>query len=361
MEPHGQIASTAALARHLGLSRWTVSRVLNGHSEVKSETVRRVREAMERLGFVPNPLGRALRGARTGIVGVCFQALGSPIVAHKIAVLQEVLRKAGFRALFEVTSGDPALELQVVQNFLAMHVDGLVLVGGITEANAAHIAGLAAARARPLVLVNPLQAFALPSVELDREQGTRLALEHLLQLGHARIALLGIDEHVLCGRLRSLTLRRIAVERGMDWDAQFLSLSEPAPGGLDFAYGRRLAEKFLHAPARPTALLALNDQVAIGAMARLQQAGLRVPEDVSVVGFDNLEISNHVNPRLTTVDQQVHLLMQSAVELLTTCGPANGHGTGEPPRRVIEPRLVQRESTARFTRVEAAAKVAGLS
>jgi DNA-binding LacI/PurR family transcriptional regulator len=342
-EAHGHIASTSALARHLGLSRWTISRVLNGHPEVKPETSRRVREAMEALGFVPSPLGRALRGSRTGVVGVCFQALGSPIVARKIATLQTILRTAGFRALFEVTDGNPALELEVIRHFLAMKVDGMVLVGGMTDANAARITSLLEHRSVPAVLVDPMRRFALPTVELDREHGMRLALEHLLDLGHAHFALLGIDEAVAYGRVRWSGIRKVVVERELSWEAQFTPLSESGEPELDFGYGRRLAERFLQLPQRPTAILALNDQIAIGAMTRLQQAGLAVPGDLSIVGFDNLDVSAHVNPRLTTIDQHVQQLMETAVALLTE--HTDRRPTTEDTHRAIHPLLVHRETT----------------
>lgn len=291
--------------------------MLNGHPEVKAETVARVRQAMVALGFVPSPLGRALRGSRTGIVGVCFQAIGSPIVARKIATLQRVLRGAGFRALFEVTDGHPALELEVIRHFTAMRIDGLVLVGGITEANAERVVALLREPRLRAVVVDPVQKFPLPTVELNRAAGMRLALGHLLALGHHRFALLGIDERVLYGRNRWEGIRAVAAERGLDVARTFVSLSENDPGALDFAYGRRLAENYLRLAARPTAILALNDQVAIGAMAFLQQAGIAIPRDVSVVGFDNLDVAAHVNPRLTTIDQHNEQLMSAAVDLLS--------------------------------------------
>lgn len=345
--PPKRINSTTALARHLGLSRWTISRVLNGHPEVKPETCRRVREAMERLGFVPSPAGRALRGGRTGIVGICFQALGSPIVARKIATLQRILRSAGFRALCELTDGHPDLELEVVRHFVAMKVDGLVLVGGMTAANATAIVDLLRGQATAAVVVDPLQRFPVATVELDRQEAMRLALEHLLALGHERFGVLGIDEKVHYGTNRWHGIRQFAAERRLAIDERFVLLAEPEPPALDFEYGRRLAERFLelNASDRPSALVALNDQVAIGAMSRLQYEGLVVPRDLSVVGFDNLDVSAHVTPRLTTVDQHVEHMMQTAVELLTARTPPEASGPDEPPRRVILPRIVTREST----------------
>ena len=113
------ITSTKDLAEHLGLSRWTVSRVLNGHPEVKEETRRRVLDAARELGFSPNAMARGLRGGSTGLVGVCFQEIESPALAKKTAFLQQQLRAMGFQGMIELTDGDPNLEESVLRHFLS--------------------------------------------------------------------------------------------------------------------------------------------------------------------------------------------------------------------------------------------------
>lgn len=343
-KPTAPIVSTTALARHLGLSRWTISRVLNGHTDVKSETTRRVQEAMRELGFVPSPLGRALRGVSTGVIGVCFQAIGSPIVARKIATLQRILREAGYRALFEVSDDGPALETQIVRHFVATRVDGLILVGGMTEENSKAIPNLLRQNRIPLVLVDPIRRFPVPTVELHRELGMHLALDHLMTQGHRRFALLGIDEQVAYGRDRWAGIKTFIATHNLSLERNIVPLSEPKPPALDFEYGRRLAQRLLELPDRPTATVALNDQVAVGAMARLQQAGLAIPRDMAIVGFDNLDVSAHVTPLLTTVDQHVESLMQTAVDLLRD--QTGGEVVPDPaPHRAVEPLLVVRESS----------------
>jgi DNA-binding LacI/PurR family transcriptional regulator len=270
--------------------------------------------------------------------------LGSPIVARKIATLQRLLRKAGHRALCEVTDGDPNLELEVVKNFAAMRVDGLMLVGGMTDANAAAITGLVRAHKIPSVLVDPIRKFTLPTVELDREAGMRLVVEHMVELGHKRFALLGIDEAVPYGRARWQGIRAAAAKLGLSLEKQFVTLSESKPCALDFEYGSRLADAYLELPNPPTAALGLNDQVAVGAMSRLLHAGVKVPGDVSIVGFDNLDVSAHVTPMLTTVDQHVEKLMQAAVDMLTK--RTDRMLEENEKRSAIAPVLVVRETSA---------------
>ncbi|MGH8018386.1 MAG: LacI family DNA-binding transcriptional regulator [Opitutaceae bacterium] len=338
------IISTSALARHLGLSRWTISRVLNGHPEVKPETSRRVREAMDELGFVPSPLGRALRGASTGMIGVCFQAIGLPIISRKIATLQRVLREAGFRALQEVTDGSLELELTVIRHFLAMRVDGLVLVGGMSSGNASKITTLLDQHKTPVVMIDPQERLPLPAVELDRRAGMRCLFEHLYELGHRRFALLGIDGNVPWGRIRCDAIEAIVREHGLSSEHDVVRLSDPAPLELNFAYGKSLAEQFLQLIPRPTAILAINDQVAIGAMLRLQEAGVAVADEVSIVGFDNLDVSPHIKPALTSVDQHIDEIMQTAVALLVR--QTGGNSSAEPAFCQVNPLLIPRESSA---------------
>lgn len=338
------IVSTTALARHLGLSRWTISRVLNGHPEVKPETSRRVREAMDELGFVPSLLGRALRSARTGLVGVSFQAIGLPIISRKIETLQNVIRGAGFRALLEVTDGSPELELTVIRHFLAMRVDGLILVGGIRPSNAGRIKKMLESRGMPVVLVDPMEPLPLPTVELDREAGIQATFEHLFEMGHRRFALLGVDESVPYGSIRCQALRRVLAQHGFSWEENVVTIANSNQATLDFNYGRELADRFASLPSRPGAILALNDQIAIGAMARLRSVGIAIPEDVSIVGFDNLEVADHTLPPLTTVDQHIDEIVQRAVAMLVES--ADEPAESERTMSRISPMLIKRGSTA---------------
>jgi len=339
------IVSTTALARHLGLSRWTISRVLNGHSEVKEETVRRVRAAMKELDFIPNPMARGLRGARTGMIGVCFQGFDIPIFVQKIAVLQGALRRAGYRALIELTDHDPELEREVVHHFSAVKVEGVVLVGGPTPGDPAGVVEFLRDRDIPTVVIDPGFPVSLPSVAVDRYAGMRSVLVHLLALGHERFALIGLDPKAIYGASRWKGVESMVVDRGLSMEGQFINLVESGGGAMDYDCGHRLAERLLGMADRPTAVIALNDQIAIGVMARLQQSGLRVPRDISVVGFDNLEVAARVTPGLTTVDQKVVDLMETAVAVLKP--QLEGCRSSGSAPVLIRPGLVIRESTGR--------------
>lgn len=338
-----KIQNTSALAEHLGLSRWTVSRVLNGHAGVKAETAARVEEAMQEFGFQPNPMARVLRGARTGTIGVCFQEIESPLLAHKTAILQQMLREEGFIALIELTNRNPALEEKVIRHFIASQVEGIVLVGSLQKPDDAGAAYLAREMV-PTVLVDPEISLPYSEVSLNREEAMRLVLEHLYSLGHRSFAVLGIDPEDAYGARRWRGIHKTAKTLGISLKTQISSYFKPDYHQHDYRYGEYLAGQLLRSGVLPTAVIALNDRVAMGAIKRLRAAGLEVPRDLSIVGYDNLDFTDYSQPTLTTVDQHVELLMQTARGiLLRSIRDGNERG---PQRQQIAPVLIERESTA---------------
>lgn len=185
------IQSTDALARHLGLSRWTVSRVLNEHPGVKEETRLKVQEAMLQLGFEPNRMARGLRGSRTMMIGICFQELDSPVLARKTAMLQHFLRKEGYRAIIELTGGDPLLEEAAIRHFLGIKVDGIVLVGSTLQTSQPIVRQLDAIPT-PVVTVDPASNLPMTQIHLDRVWAMKMIIDHLHEAGHRRFCIVGI-------------------------------------------------------------------------------------------------------------------------------------------------------------------------
>ncbi|BCU78079.1 LacI family DNA-binding transcriptional regulator [Luteolibacter sp. LG18] len=344
--PDSRLNTTEALAKHLGISRWTVSRVLNGHEGVKPETVRRVRQAIEELDFQPSALARGLRGGQTATIGVCFQDLDSPILAMRAAALQQQLREQGYHTVIELSGAGADLERHALRRFVAQHVDGIVLIFSRLPSDDP-VLELLEREKIPSFWVDPENAVPGDKVTLNRSHSMKLVLEHLAELGHRRIALLGIDPLDRFGSLRMPGLKRHAPKVGLDFERDFLSVFHPGETRQSFDYGRELAAKLI-ATAKgklPTAIIALNDRIAIGIINRLREEGIRVPEDVSVVGHDNIAVAEHFHPPLTTVDQQTDRLMHLAVRgLLDRLEP----GAAPSPGRslTVQPRLVVRNSTA---------------
>lgn len=336
------VRGTAGLAEHLGVSRWTVSRVLNGHEGVKEATRRRVLEAVDELGFAPNMLARSLRGVPSGVVGVSFPHLEAAVLAQKSQVLQQALGEAGYRGIFEMPNGDPEVEAEVVRHFLSIQVDGIVLMGSVLPADAGILEEVAE-RGVAMVAVDPRERLPVAQVSLDRGKAMRQVLDHLFGLGHRRFGILGFASDDLYPEVRRRGLVRAASRLGLDPARDLVSFDLNGYQQQDYRYGAELAREVLSAGnAAPRALIFLNDRLAIGAMNALRAAGKRVPGDFSIIGFDNLAEAAWTEPALTTVDQNVEALMREASGLLWE-PPVPGKRT---PVRRISPTLVVRASTA---------------
>jgi len=333
----GRVEGTAGLAAHLGVSRWTVSRVLNGHEGVRAETRNRILQAVETLGFEPNKLARGLRGVPSGLVGVSFPHLEAMVLAQKSQALRNELGKSGYRGLFEMPQGNPEVEAEVVRHFLSVQVDGIVLIGSSMDADSP-VFDEVRERNVAIVAVDPRNALRIPRVSLDRHRAMYLKLAHLAELGHRKIGILGFESDDLYRSIRIRGLRRAGRKLGLP-ETSFLWFDERGFGHQEYAYGASLARRVLEmGEAGPTALFCLNDRLAIGAMRTIQFAGKRIPEDYSVVGFDNLPETEWSVPALTTIDQNIGELMRTANELLWDAA-------SQPACRKVEPRLLIRGST----------------
>jgi LacI family transcriptional regulator len=333
-----RVEGTAGLARYLGLSRWTVSRVLNGHSGVSEGTRERVSRAVEELGFEPNALARGLRGARSGLVGISFPHLEAIVLARKSQVLQRELKGRGYRSVFEMPEGDAQMEEAVVRHFLSINVEGIVLIGSAL-APESPVFREAEERGVGMVAVDPRAELPIRRVSLDRGRAMMMKLEHLVELGHRRIAVCGLSSDDMYQAVRTAGLEKAARTLGLRMGKDIIFVDEPGNDQQSYAFGARLGKQALEmGKGGPTALFCLNDRIAIGALKGLRDGGARVPEDYSVIGLDNLPESAWTYPSLTTVDQNIETLMRKACEVLW------GGGTSRRAYKV-EPILKVREST----------------
>lgn len=338
------IHSTAELARHLGLSRWSVSRAINNQDGVSPATVEAVRAAMDKFGFAPSAHGRGLRGHRTGVIGICFRALDTPITIEKIAHVQRLVGRRGYRPLFELTELDQRMGADVINHFISLRVEGVLFVDTPPGPTSAGWLRLLRRHDIPAAHLEPLGAVAHNAVHLDRTAAMAQVTAHLLGLGHERFALLGINATSPLGRPRCAGVVQALRAAGRDPKRCFQILDFPHPRPAGLRYGHQLAEKLLAAPRRPTALLAVNDEVAAGVMWGLQRAGHVVPRDFSIFGFDNLVLSEQTTPALCTVDHQVETVATAAADVLFKL-IERGPGARLPVVR-IPPRLILRESVA---------------
>lgn len=334
------IRSTAELARELGVSRWTVSRALNGHAGVDPVTAERIKETASRHGFAPSLLGRGLRSGRTDQAGICLPDLVDYFLTTKITLLQQALQARGLSPVLQILDGRPETENAALERFAAMRCAGVVVIASQLSDTAAGFRSLAAADI-PLVRIDPLNLQSPASVSSDRRAAMKMAVRHLHDLGHRRVVVAGLNGESPYGRQRLEGLRAGCRTVKWNFERDVLLLSHPETRD-DFSAGRVLARTYLSQRSGISAVLAVNDRTALGFVRTLQDHGLNVPADVSVIGYDNADFSPYASPALTTLDPQVDQLIAHAVRLLVSrsaVGP-------QPPTGVtlIKPRLVRRAS-----------------
>jgi len=338
IDPTRKVISQSELARHLGLSEWTVSRAINGHPAVKESTRDRVLKAMRELGFRPDPLARGLSGKGTGMIGISFNELRHPILLEKLALLESFLFEHNFRSVLAFTRQNEESELRTIADFRRLRVDAVVLVNSTLSATKCASIG----PDLKLIHLDPIVPQQGTSVSVDRNFGVELLVDHLFNLGHRYFGTLGI---LKINSWRWLGLVKALKKHRLD-PAKHLRQYLPPDVAMEASYemGIYLAEQVLADPSAPTALLALNDRVALSAAQHLARHGAPVPGRFSVTGFDHLNISRHLHPTLTTIDHEAPVLMEAAGRLLLqkleeNAEPENGCQV------MIKPSLIVGEST----------------
>jgi LacI family transcriptional regulator len=323
------------VAQAAGVSASTVSRVLNGTAIVSDFKKQAIDQAIAKLGFVPNPIARGLAGGRTFSVGVITQALDSPFYGAAMRGIEDELLPAGYSALFVSGHWNAVAESRCIEVLQSRRVDGIVvLTGRLTDQ-----ALKACAKVQPLVVTGrTLKAPGLFTLNFDNFEGARLATQHLIWLGHRRIAFIaGEPDHPdAAERLRGY---RAALEAaGIAFDPALV-----VPGEYHELSGLMAVDRLLEANQRFSAIFAANDQMASGAVLGLQRRSLRVPEDVSIVGFDDLPTSQYAIPPLTSVQQPAYELGRLAASAMLQM-----LANDKPDVQVPSPRLVARESSRRL-------------
>jgi LacI family transcriptional regulator len=299
------------VAEIAGVSRSTVSRVINGQEGVRPEIRRRVLDVVELTGFVPHAAARSLAGHRSHILGLAIRQTTQQIFAdpYFAALVQGVSRACTQRDetlslfLFESASDHDELPARLLRTKL---IDGLVITA--TFADDPLVWQLTEAKI-PLVVVGEVSNPDISTVDADNEGGAALAAEHLLNLGRKRIA-------TVTGPMRSgaAASRRVAFERALAAAGQPLQRELVAEADFTDDGGYEATKRLL--PHRPDAIFAFSDRMALGVLRALTEAGLAVPDDVALIGFDDLPPARQARPPLTTVHQGVEQAGVAAVELL---------------------------------------------
>ncbi len=306
----------------------TVSRVVNGTGYASKVTRARVEAAVEELGYVPNALARQLRSKRTKTIALVVSDISNPFFTTIARGAEDVAVRHGFSVMYCNTDESEAEEEQYLLMLIERQVDGVLLVPA--RSSGASFRLLQAHRMPVVVLDRRVAARNVDSVRCDSEAGAHALTRHLVDLGHRRIAVLTGRRNISTSEDRVAGCRRALEEAGLTLDDALVHYGGFNFGKLNQADGHRMAQLVLAADVeRPTALFCANNFIAFGAIRALREADLRVPEDMSVVAFDDLPEEWVADPFLTVAAQPAYEIGRRAATLLLDHISGDHDATGE--------------------------------
>jgi len=329
------------IAKKAGVSHTTVSRALHGSSLISPETAERIRHVAIELDYKPSAAARSLRTNRTTVLGVIVNNIADPFFSEILYGIEETAQAAGYSLFIAASQHDPNRERQIVQTMMEQRTDGVIICSSSFSAEQGN---QLLSYGFPIVVVNHQSAEHFNySIYHDDVDGSRQITRHLIQLGHRRIAYLGNS------RSGRTTLDRLSGYRTEMEIANMPILDGyivHVPGG-EPQLGFDIVQTFLHLDSPPTAIVCFNDMLAIGALKGCIASGLRVPQDMSITGFDNITYSAFTCPSLTTFDQPKRSIGKEAAQLLLDLLARDRSELTEPPRiKVLKGSLLERESSS---------------
>ena len=324
------------LARELGVSIATVSRALRNSPEIGTEMQKRVKELARQLNYRPNPFAQSLRKEAPRIIGVVVPNLVTHYYASVLDGIEEEAAEEGYSVISANSHEDVEAETRAIDNFIGMHVEGIVACLAQTTTDYAHFEELSEMGIPLVFFGRTCLAEKFSSVKANGDEAAQLATEHLISTGCRRIAFVGGPHHLDMvrrrkhGYLEALREARIPIDRNL-----------VACGSIDYKLAMERTKEMLLQPERPDAILAFNDIITFAALTAIRTVGLRVPEDVSLIGFTDDAHVQYVTPRLTAIEDQSKLMGRTACRLLLD----NISGNHKICHKIVPQKLVIREST----------------
>jgi DNA-binding LacI/PurR family transcriptional regulator len=323
------------VAKRANVSTATVSRVLNGFPGVREKTVARVRRAVAEMNYVPNPHARSLRAGRTQMFGLIISDVNNPFFPELIDAFEALASAQGIEVIFTHTNDDPKRLHNCIRRMVERNVDAIAVMTSEVEPEALKQAVHAGV---PVVLMNQRKLEGkYPNIPVDYTTGFREALEHLLSLGHRDIGFIAGPQTLNSARGRReafvAALRSHDIQVRNEWIAI---------GDMRVEGGRRAMDSLLSRRPRPTAVVASNDLMAVGALQAAHASRIHVPGDLSIIGFDDLPIAGMVHPPLSTIRHPRREVAARAFNCLWKTVKGETVDDDEP----LQPHLVIRSSTA---------------
>lgn len=336
-----KIVTVYDIAKEAKVSVSTVSRVLNGTAPVKSSTREKVNSIIAKYQFHPNALARSLISKETGMIGVILPDITNPFFPEVFRGADTEARSKGYTFFLCDSEGDYQRESEYLSILKEKRVDGVIFLGGrinLTRCSpelAAEVVELS--KQIPVVLVNgSLPKSNLYRVITNESSGAEMAVQHLIDLGHKDIAFLGGYGYMSTMAQKVKAYKKIMKNNGLTIEDKWI-----LQGQFSIESGKELMRELIGMKDRPSAVLCVNDFTAVGAIKEAIEHGLRIPEDISVVGYDDTHLSTAIIPELTTVRQQTAELGKQAVQVLDRLMK------GEKAKKltVLRPQLVVRQSS----------------
>jgi LacI family transcriptional regulator len=329
---NGTAVTIEMVAKEAGVSPSTVSRILNGTARVRDAKVRAVEAAIAKLQFMPNPVARSLARGKSMSIGVVTQAIDSPFYGEALAGIEKGLLRAKYSPLFVSGHWREGDERRCVDHLLTRRVEGIILLTScLPDTELVNLS-----RSVPLVVTaRHVEAERIYCLDEDSTMGARLASEYLIGQGHRRIAFISGPPDHPDARQRLDGYRAALAAAGLPFDRRLVTAGDYMESG-----GQAAVEALLDARVEFTAVFAANDQTAHGALLALYRRGLKVPHDVSLVGFDDLPSSAFTIPPLTTVHRSTDEIGEAAAEAIIDLIERR-----VPAARISSPTLAIREST----------------
>jgi LacI family transcriptional regulator/LacI family purine nucleotide synthesis repressor len=331
------------IAKEANVSVATVSRVLNDTAPVKTSTRETIMAVIEKYQFQPNALARSLLKKETGTIAMILPDITNPFFPEVFSGAENVAREKGYTFFLCNTAGQYSRESEYLSILREKRVDGIIFLGGrinLTQCPPELSQEvIEMSKHVPIVLVNGnLPKSGLHRIYTDEAEGASLATQHLLELGHTDIGFIGGMEETSTTQVKIKAVHSKLKEHGLKLRNEWIKSGEFSVQG-----GRELMNKLLDLEHRPTAVLCVNDFTAIGAVKAAIEHGLRIPKDISIVGFDDSPLSTAVIPELTTVSQNTNELGELAVDTLHRII------NGKSPRKniILKPQLIVRKSTGK--------------
>lgn len=329
------------IAKEAGVSASTVSRVLTNSANVRSEKREKVLALIEKYNFKPNALARGLADTKTRTIGVLAADVRNPYYASLFVACENAARDRDYTVILCNSLGETEKEVDLLGKFQEQKVDAIIQLGGRGDdlaSNIDYVELINQVMAKiPVVVTGKLDGTRCHVVRIDAMKAMEILMDHLLEFGHRKIALIGGRNDVLSTFEKHQRYKQILKENMIEFDSELVA----EDGGYNFETGYEQMNKMLDKGIRPTAVVAINDFSAMGIMRSINEHGLKIPEDISVVSYDNTYMAEMAMPKLTSVDYNYEEYGRKLIDTATAM--IEGRKAGQ--LRMVTPTLVIRESS----------------